>query len=125
MEYQCDYENDCPVKLTAEIIDRKWTTLIVRDLLPGKKRYSQLQRSLIGISPKVLAERLRFMEERALVTRRVFPTNPPTTEYELTELGRRLELVVRAMHEVGLSLKENQALAEGGMRQELYTTAGI
>lgn len=56
----CD--ESCPVARTARLIEGKWTTRIVRDLLTGKKRYSELQRSLVGISPKVLAERLRFLE---------------------------------------------------------------
>lgn len=119
MQHSKPCDDECPVRLTAEIIDRKWTTLIVQNLLPGKKRYCELQRSLTGISPKVLAERLRFMEARALITREVFPTNPPTTEYALTHLGRRLELVVQAMYEFGLSLKEDQACAQDDLVQEV------
>lgn len=96
--------DDCPVRLTAQLIDGKWTTLIVRDLLSGKKRYSELMRSLGGVSPKMLAARLRFLEEQGLVTRRVFPVVPPKTEYQLTPLGRRLEKVIRAMAEFGAAL---------------------
>lgn len=101
----------CPVRRTAEIIGRKWTTLIVRDLLPGKRRYSELARSISGISPKVLSDRLRELETLGLVTRTVFPTVPPTTEYQLTERGRKLEDVIRAMYEFGLQLKTGEAEA--------------
>ena len=66
------------------------TTLIVRDLLGGKKRYSELQRSLLGISPRLLAARLRLLEQNGLLTRTVYPTNPPTTDYQLTTLGYTL-----------------------------------
>jgi DNA-binding HxlR family transcriptional regulator len=98
----CD--SGCPVRKAAEIIGHKWSTLIVRDLLTGKKRYSELARSLTGISPKVLSERLQELESNRLVTRTVYPTVPPTTDYELTELGKGLEGVIRAMHEFGLKL---------------------
>lgn len=98
----CD--TSCPVRRTAEVIGHKWSTLIVRDLLTGKKRYSELARSLMGISPKVLSERLQDLESHRLVTRTVYPTVPPTTDYELTELGKRLEGVIRAMYEYGLNL---------------------
>jgi len=98
-EKQCDEE--CPVMRTAKIIEGKWTTLIVRDLLGGKKRYSELQRSLITISPKLLAGRLRMLEKNKLVKRTVYPTVPVTTEYELTALGKKLKKVISSMSEFG------------------------
>jgi len=101
----CD--EGCPVKRAAEVIDGKWTTLVVRELLPGKKRYSEIQRGLPGISPKLLVTRLRHLESRGLVTRTVFPTVPPTTEYELTELGRKLEGVLKAMSDFGMQLNRS------------------
>lgn len=103
----CD--DTCPVRKTAEVIDRKWVTLIVRDLLDGKKRYSELQRSLVGISPKVLAERLHFLAERGILTKTIYPTVPLTTEYELTELGRQLQGVIQAMAEFGHALVADTA----------------
>ena len=101
LDTHCD--SDCPVRKTAEVIGHKWSTLIVRDLLTGKKRYSEVARSLTGISPKVLSERLQELESSRLVTRTVYPTVPPTTDYELTELGKGLEGVIRAMYEFGLN----------------------
>ena len=94
----------CPVKKAAGIVGTKWTTLVVRDLLSGPKRYSELKRSLAGISPKMLSERLHMLVERELVHRKVFDTNPPTTEYRLTPLGRELEGVIRAMAAFGEKL---------------------
>lgn len=87
----------CPVQRTAKILDGKWTTLIVRDLIGGKKRYSELQRSLSGISPRLLAARLRLLERHGMLTRTVYPTVPPMTEYELTSLGHGLRDVIEAM----------------------------
>lgn len=96
--------DDCPVKKTADIIDGKWTTLIIRELLPEKRRYSEIQKALDGISPKVLTARLRHLEDTNIVSRTVYATVPPTTEYELTDLGRKLEAVISAMAEFGTML---------------------
>ena len=97
-------EAECPIKKTAHIIEGKWTTLVVRELLSGKKRYSEIKKALTGISPKILTARLRLLEQQQLITRSVFPTVPPTTEYELTSLGNKLEVVLKAMAEFGLDL---------------------
>lgn len=94
----------CPVSRTAQLIDGKWTTLIVRDLLPGKKRYSELLQSLQGISPKMLAARLKFMEEQGLISKTIYPEVPPRTEYCLTAKGQGLQRVIAAMAEFGASL---------------------
>jgi DNA-binding HxlR family transcriptional regulator len=99
-------EDECPVKIAADIIGGKWTTLVVRELLSGKKRYSQIQKALTGISPKILTARLRLLESKKLLTRTAFPTIPPTTEYELTATGRKLEKVLREMAVFGSELKK-------------------
>lgn len=106
LKHTASCTDECPVKMTAEIIEGKWTTLVVRELLTGKKRYSEIQKALVGISPKLLAARLRFLEQRQLVTRTVFPTIPVTTEYELTKTGRKLEKVLSEMANFGIELKK-------------------
>lgn len=98
----------CPVKKTADIIEGKWTTQIIRELLSGKKRYSEIQRELGSISPKLLSSRLRLLEQKKLVTRTVYATVPPTTEYELTKLGRKLESVLMAMALFGEELDNSE-----------------
>ena len=106
----------CPVRLAAEIVGHKWTTLVVRDLLSGKKRYSELQRSITGISPRMLAARLKELENVGVVTRTVFSTIPPTTEYELTRIGRQLEKLIHALAEFGMVLQRSSgsiAVANG------------
>ena len=103
----CD--ETCPVSRAAALVGHKWTTLIVRDLLSGKKRYSELQRSVIGITPRMLAARLKSLEESGVITRTVFPTVPPTTEYALTPLGYRLESLILALAEFGLALQAVEA----------------
>lgn len=98
----CD--DDCPVRRTARIIEGKWTTLILRDLMTGTKRYSELMRSLGGISPKMLAQRLAFLEAEGIVAKTIYPVVPPHTEYALTERGRALEGVILAMAAFGADL---------------------
>jgi len=97
--------DECPIKKTAGIIEGKWMTLVIRELLSGKKRYSEVQHALIGISPKILTARLRLLEQHQLVTRTVYPTIPPSTEYELTNMGLKLEPVLNAMAQFGSKLK--------------------
>jgi DNA-binding HxlR family transcriptional regulator len=101
----------CPVQATAQIIEPKWATLIIRDLLSGKKRFSELERSLGSISPKILSERLRELEAKQLITRSVYPTVPPTTDYALTALGKELEAVIHAMQEFGNLLLQTNPIA--------------
>jgi DNA-binding HxlR family transcriptional regulator len=111
----CD--DGCPVRRTAQIIEGKWTTLVIRELLPGKKRYSEIQRALAGISPKVLAARLRHLEQHRLITRTVYPTIPPTTEYALTGLGRKLEPVLMAMAQFGAQFDRERSKAGSAKAQ--------
>jgi len=87
----------CPVARTARIIGGKWTLLIIRDLASGVKRFNQLERSLQGISPKTLSERLRSLEEEGIVLRQTFAEVPPRVEYSLTEKGHDLIEVVSCM----------------------------
>ncbi len=103
---------ECPVRETAKIVEHKWATLIIRDLLSGKKRFSELERSLDSISPKILSERLRALESLGLVHRTVYPTVPPMTEYTLTATGRAFEKVILAMADFGALLLNREQPAE-------------
>jgi len=91
----------CPVARTAEIISGKWTLLIIRDLVSGIKRFNQLERSLHGISPKTLSERLRSLEEEGVIVRQTFAEVPPRVEYSLTEKGYDLVGVIESMRGFG------------------------
>jgi len=99
-----DMKNDgCPVARTAEIIGNKWTPLIVRDLSTGEKRFSELERSLTGISPKTLSERLKRLEDASVINRQVFAEVPPRVEYTLTEKGYALVPVIDSMRDFGMA----------------------
>lgn len=91
----------CPVARTAELIGNKWTPLILRDLATGEMRFSQLERSLAGISPKTLSERLKKLEEAEIVTRCCYAEVPPRVEYALTEKGVALLPVIETMRAFG------------------------
>ena len=92
----------CPVARTAQIIGDRWTPLIVRDLERGERRFSALQRSLNGISPKTLSERLKRLEEAGVVDRTCFAEVPPRVEYALTAKGHALLPVIESMRAFGL-----------------------
>lgn len=91
----------CPVEVTLSFLSGKWSVLILRDLFDGKQRFGALQRSLGGISQKVLTSHLRDLEARGLVHRQVFAEVPVRVEYSLTELGESLRPVVDSMYAWG------------------------
>ncbi len=92
----------CPIARTATLIGDRWTPLIVRDLAPGCRRFSELQRSLQGISPKTLSDRLRRLEEAQIVTRSCFAEMPPRVEYGLTAKGHALVPIIESMRDFGV-----------------------
>jgi DNA-binding HxlR family transcriptional regulator len=87
----------CPVEKTLKIIGNKWTMLLIRDLLTGKKRFGELQRSLEGISPRTLSARLQELEEERIITKRLYPEIPPRSEYSLTKKGEGLSAIIDDM----------------------------
>ena len=88
---------DCPVETTLTLIGDKWKVLILRDLLPGTKRFGELKKSIGSVSQKVLTAQLRDMEDKGLVHRQVYAEVPPRVEYSLTELGKSLKPILDAM----------------------------
>ena len=91
----------CAVAACAAIIGAKWTALLVHDLSEGPRRFSQLEHSCAGISPRTLSERLRALEEEGLVERRSYAESPPRVEYELTDKGEALLPIISEMREFG------------------------
>ena len=87
----------CPVETTLTLISDKWKVLILRDLLPGTKRFGELRKSIGHVSQKVLTAQLRQMEQSGLVNRKVYAEVPPKVEYSLTEVGYSLKPILDAM----------------------------
>lgn len=86
-----------PVSEALAKIGDKWTILIAMELEDGPKRFSSLQRSVEGISQRMLALTLRGLERDGLVERTVFPTKPPSVEYALSDLGKEMAVPVKAL----------------------------
>lgn len=95
----------CPVETTLTLIGDKWKVLILRDLMPGTKRFGELKKSIGHVSQKVLTAQLRDMEENGLLHRRTYAEVPPRVEYSLTDLGRSLKPVLDALQEWGARYK--------------------
>jgi DNA-binding HxlR family transcriptional regulator len=114
--------DECPICRTAEIVCAKWTMLVIRDLVEGRTRFCELERSLAGISPRTLSLRLRALEEEGIVERHTYPEVPPRVEYELTEKGRALLPLIEDMRTYGEQWLG--ANCEATVERELSTTTG-
>ena len=102
----------CPVETTLTLIGDKWKVLILRDLMPGTKRFGELKKSVGNVSQKVLTAQLRTMEESGLVNRKVYAEVPPRVEYTLTETGYSLKPILDSMVVWGTNYKEKAAAME-------------
>lgn len=92
----------CPVARTLEIVGDKWTTLILRDLfLRGNVRFQEFQTSLSGISPGTLSARLKTLELQGIVKQRFYSDHPPRAEYFLTDKGKSLGPILKALRDWG------------------------
>lgn len=91
----------CPIQLVVDVLDNKWSILILRELFGSRRRTHELLSALPGISTKTLTQRLRELERQGLVTRQVYAEIPPHVEYSLTTKGRQIQPVMAALHQVG------------------------
>ena len=86
----------CPIEATFRIIGKKWTILIIREMLRGTTQFNRFVENIEGITPKVLSERLRELQKFGIVRRRIVSEYPIKVEYEMTDLGREFEPVLLA-----------------------------
>lgn len=96
------------METTLTLISDKWKVLILRDLLPGTKRFGELKKSIGHVTQKVLTAQLRQMEQSGLLTRTVYPEVPPRVEYTLTDLGYSLKPILDAMWDWGTAYQAKQ-----------------
>lgn len=90
-------QNMCPrFEKAVKVLSQRWIALVIYQMLEGPKRFSEIQ-SGIGVSGKVLSERLKSMETEGIVHREVYPEAPVVIEYSLTDKGRSLEPVLRGI----------------------------
>ncbi len=97
------HDATCSVAACAEIIGAKWTALLVHDLSEGPRRFTELEHSCPGISPRTLSERLRWLETEGAIERQSYPESPPRVEYALTEKGAAMLPIIDAMRAFGHS----------------------
>ncbi len=91
------YDVNCPSRLVLDHVTSRWGSLILLVLLEGTQRFSQLVRSIGGVSEKMLAQNLQALQADGLLERTVYPTIPPSVEYSLTPLGREAALHIQAL----------------------------
>ena len=102
MQKKSKYDLNCPVARTLDVIGEQWTILILRDLFKqGPLRYQDLERSLEGVSPNTLSARLKSLSERGIIDRRLYEEHPPRAEYFLTDKGRTLGPILKALYDWG------------------------
>jgi DNA-binding HxlR family transcriptional regulator len=95
----------CPVAMTVELIGSKWKLLILRNLLVRPWRFNEMQKSLDGISQRVLTDSLRSLEADGIIIRTVFPEVPPRVEYALSDIGESMRPILKAMELWGMEYK--------------------
>jgi len=93
---------ECPVARTLDLIGERWTILLLRDLLlKGPRRFQDFQASLPGVASNTLSARLKSLEDHGLVRRQLYNDRPPRLEYVLTDKGKSLGPVVKALRDWG------------------------
>jgi DNA-binding HxlR family transcriptional regulator len=95
------YNQFCPVAMAAEVLCSRWTVVLLRELLAGSTRFNDLRRGLPRMSPALLSQRLKELEETGIVERRPVPGEPSIHEYALTDAGRELQPLVESFGKWG------------------------
>lgn len=109
----------CPLTECMTLLGGAWTPNVIWYLSGGPRRFGELRVDIPRISAKVLSARLRGLERKGVIARRVVPTSPPSAEYSLTELGRELVPAINAIVEVGMKLKQARAGPQSDLRETL------
>ena len=107
MKTKAELLPECPVATTVALIGSKWKLLILRNLLQRPWRFNELQKSLDGISQKVLTDSLRSMEADGIITRTVYPEVPPRVEYALSETGESMRPIIQSMERWGAEYQQS------------------
>lgn len=93
----CPKNIECSIEKALNILNGKWTFLIIKNLFEGTKRFGELRKALHDVSPKTLSMRLKELEDNGVLERKAYPTIPPTVEYSLTDKGRSLDKIIHEM----------------------------
>jgi DNA-binding HxlR family transcriptional regulator len=96
------YDAECPVAKTLDVVGEKWSLLILRDLFrKGALRFQELEKGLGGVAPNTLSARLKALEQNGVIATRLYENHPPRYEYYLTDKGRALGPVLKALYSWG------------------------
>src|SRR5512141_715443 len=87
---QTSYKQFCPVAMAAEVLCTRWTIVVLREMIAGSTRFNDLRRGVPRMSPALLSQRLKELEQAGIVARAVSSADPGVSEYQLTEAGREL-----------------------------------
>ncbi len=93
-----NYDQPCPIAKALELLGERWTILIVRDLMRGMSKFSELSQSVPGITASVLASRLKLLEGEGVVESKLYQDHPPRAAYHLTKKGKELGKIVGALY---------------------------
>jgi len=106
----------CPIETTFKIIGKRWTVLVIREILRGNTQFNRFMENIKGISPKVLTERLRELEEMGIISRRIVSKYPLRVEYTLTDMGRGFEPVLLSAASFSMTYMPRAVFKDGKSR---------
>jgi DNA-binding HxlR family transcriptional regulator len=107
----------CPIETTFRIIGKRWTVLIIREILRGNTQFNRFMENINGISPKVLTERLRELEQLGIIRRRIVSEYPLRVEYSLTDIGKGFEPVLLSAASFSMMYMPRTVFKDGKPRQ--------
>ncbi|MEP6870946.1 MAG: helix-turn-helix domain-containing protein [Anaerolineaceae bacterium] len=96
-----DAQQHCPVARTLDVVGDRWTVLLLRDLSWGRRKFSELLESLTGVSPNLLSDRLKKLEQSGMIERVFYSDHPPRAQYKLSAKGKAFVPVLAALREYG------------------------
>ena len=106
----------CPIEAAFRIIGKRWTVLIIREILRGNTQFNRFMENIQGISPKVLTERLRELEQLGVIRRRIVSEYPLRVEYSLTDMGKGFEPVLLSAASFSMMYRPRMVFKDGKPR---------
>ena len=113
-----------PIETTFKIIGKRWTVLIIREILKGNTQFNRFLENIEGISPKVLTERLRELERLGIIRRRIVSEYPVRVEYSLTDMGKGFEPVLLSAASFSMEYMPRIVFKDGKSRTPNQLLAG-
>lgn len=122
--YNMSELKSCPIETTFKIIGKRWTALIIREILKGNTQFNRFLENIEGISPKVLTERLRELERLGIIRRRIVSEYPVRVEYSLTNMGKGFESVLLSAASFSMEYMPKAVFKDGNTRTPDQLLAG-